>query len=98
MAQTHPNSELIGFDNQRPPIGRERNAAGHNVRVRFEQAADKEFPGKEYDFVAVFDCLHDIGDPVGAARHVREVVKQGGFSRFRRAAETPLYLIFEARP
>ena len=163
MAQTYPNSEFIGFDYHAPSIEHAKQAAkaaGHNGRVKFEQATAKAFPGKEYDFVTVFDCLHDMGDPVGAARHVREslkpdgtwmivepfandklednlnpvgrifysastlictpasraqegamclgaqagecnlgeVVKQGGFSKFRRATETPFNLIFEARP
>jgi hypothetical protein len=128
--------------------------------VRFEVASAKNFPGKDYEFVAVFDCLHDMGDPVGAAAHVlkslrpdgvwmivepfahdqleqnmnpvgrvfyaastfictpasraqevgmclgaqagekriRDVVTKGGFTRFRRAAETPFNLIYEARP
>jgi hypothetical protein len=47
-------------------------------RVKFEVAKAREFPGKEYDFVAVFDCLHDMGDPVGAAAHVRAVLSDDG--------------------
>ena len=73
MAQTYPNSEFIGFDYHAPSIEHAKQAAkaaGHNGRVKFEQATAKAFPGKEYDFVTVFDCLHDMGDPVGAARHV----------------------------
>jgi hypothetical protein len=129
-------------------------------RVEFQAAAAKRYPGKDYDLVCVFDCLHDMGDPVGAAAHVREslrpdgtwmivepfahdaleanfnpvgriyysastllctpcsrsqevglclgaqagearlraVVRDGGFTRFRRATETPFNLVFEARP
>ncbi|MDP3936945.1 MAG: methyltransferase domain-containing protein, partial [Deltaproteobacteria bacterium] len=139
---------------------RERaQAAGLADRVSFEQASAKDFPGR-YDLIACFDCLHDMGDPVGAGAHVlkrleddgtwlivepfahdrvednlnpigrvyysastlictpaslsqevgralgaqagearlREVVTESGFTRFRRAAETPFNLILEARP
>ena len=81
MAQTYPNSDFTGFDYHAPSIEHAKKAAkaaGHNGRVKFEQATAKEFPGKDYDFVAVFDCLHDMGDPVGAARHVRESLKPDG--------------------
>jgi hypothetical protein len=47
-------------------------------RVTFEVAAAKEFAGSDYDFVSVFDCLHDMGDPVGAASHVRRAIKNDG--------------------
>ena len=47
-------------------------------RVRFEVARAKEFPGKDYNFVTFFDCLHDMGDPKGAAAHVREAIKSTG--------------------
>ena len=163
MAQAYPESEITGFDYHEPSIRRAREAAaqaGVSDRVRFEVAAAKSFPGSDYDFVAVFDCLHDMGDPVGAAAHVkqslrsdgtwmivepyandalerninpvgrvfysastfictpasraqevgmclgaqageqriRDVVTHGGFTRFRRAAETPFNLVYEARP
>src|SRR3984893_13961251 len=45
---------------------------------RFGVAKAKEFPGKDYDLVGVFDCLHDMNDPVGAATHVREALSQDG--------------------
>lgn len=163
MAQSYPNSEFFGFDYHEPSIRHAQAAAKHAGvadRIRFEAASAKEYPGRDYDFVAVFDCLHDMGDPVGAASHVREslradgtwmivepfagdrleqnlnpvgrvfysastfictpasrsqevglclgaqagearirnVVASGGFTRFRRAAETPFNLIYEARP
>jgi len=164
MAQAFPNSEFHGFDYHDSSIeqARERAAAAGlaDDRIRFEVAAGKEFPGSGYDLVCVFDCLHDMGDPVGAAQHIRqaladdgtwmivepyakdrveenlnpvgrvfygastvictpaslaqdvglalgaqageaqltEVIKGGGFSRVRRAAETPFNLILEARP
>jgi len=163
MAQAYPRSEFTGFDYHEPSIRYARQAAkqaGFADRVRFETATAKDFPGTGYDLVTVFDCLHDMGDPVGAAAHVkqslrpdgawmivepfahdrleenlnpvgrvyysastfictpasraqevglclgaqagearmREVVSRGGFGRFRRAAETPFNLIYEARP
>jgi SAM-dependent methyltransferase len=162
MAQAFPNSSFIGFDYHAPSIeaaNRAAASAGVAARVRFEVAAAKEFPGQGYDLVTFFDCLHDMGDPVGAARHVREtlapdgtfmivepfahdrlednlnpigrifysastfvctpasrsqevglalgaqageariakVVREAGFTRFRRAAETPFNLVLEAR-
>jgi SAM-dependent methyltransferase len=162
MAQGYRNSEFIGFDYHEPSIAHAREAArqaGLGDRVRFEVASAKSYPGSDYDLVTVFDCLHDMGDPVGASAHVREslkrdgswmivepfandqlennlnpvgrifysastfictpasrsqevglclgaqageariraVVRDGGFSRFRRAAQTPFNLIYEAR-
>jgi SAM-dependent methyltransferase len=163
MAQAFPASTFVGFDYHGPSIEHARNAAaeaGVADRVQFEVARAQDFPGNGYDLVAVFDCLHDMGDPVGAAAHVRaslkpdgtwlivepfandrlednlnpvgriyysastfictpasrsqevgaclgaqagearlrDVVTQGGFSRFRRATETPFNLVLEARP
>ena len=163
MAGAYPNSTFVGFDYHDASIetARQRAAdAGVTERVKFEVARAKDYPGSEYDFVAFFDCLHDMGDPVGAASHVRqslaadgtwmivepfandqvgdnlnpvgrafyaastlictpaslsqevglalgaqagearirEVVTSGGFTRFRRATETPFNLIFEAKP
>ena len=163
MAQAYPASSFVGFDYHAPSIERAREAAlkaGLGEQVRFEVASAKDFPGKDYDLVAVFDCLHDMGDPVGAARHVRAslaadgawlivepfandrlednlnpvgrifysastfictpasrsqevglclgaqagearirtVCEQGGFTRFRRAQQTPFNLVYEARP
>jgi len=163
MARAFPNSEFVGFDYHAPSIARARSAAeeaGVSTRCTFEVTPAKEYPGRDYDLVAVFDCLHDMGDPVGAARHVREtlkpdgtwmivepfahdrleanlnpigrvyysastmictpaslaqevglalgaqagearlrdVVTAGGFTRFRRAVETPFNFIFDAKP
>jgi SAM-dependent methyltransferase len=163
MAKAYPASEFIGFDYHRASVERAREQAekaGLGNRVQFEIAAAKDFPGKNYDLVTFFDCLHDMGDPAGAARHVyqslaadgswmivepfanddvtanlnpvgriyysastiicvpaslsqevglglgaqagesniRQVVTEGGFTKFRRAAETPFNLVFEARP
>lgn len=163
MAKTYPKSEFFGFDYHSGSIELAQQAAkreGVADRIHFEVASAKEFPGHGYDFVAFFDCLHDMGDPAGASGHVRsaikpdgswmivepfaedapeanhnpvgrifysastmlcvpasisqevgaalgaqagesrirDVVTSGGFSRFRRAAETPFNLVFEARP
>jgi SAM-dependent methyltransferase len=163
MAQAYPRSTFIGFDYHEPSIERARqlaDEAGVSDRVSFAVAKAKDYPGTDYDFVTFFDCLHDMGDPVGAAAHVletlskdgtwmivepfahdrlednlnpigrmyysastqictpaslsqeiglalgnqagearlREVVTAGGFTRFRRATETPFNLVFEARP
>ena len=163
MAQAYPTSTFVGFDYHEPSIAHARESAkkaGVADRVSFEVASAKTFPGNDYDLVTVFDCLHDMGDPVGAAAHVRQslrqggswmivepfandrlednlnpvgriyyaastfictpasrsqevgrclgaqageqrlrgVVAEGGFSQFRRAAETPFNLVFEARP
>jgi 2-polyprenyl-3-methyl-5-hydroxy-6-metoxy-1,4-benzoquinol methylase len=162
MAQSFPNSRFVGYDYHGPSIERARAAAmeaGVGDHVRFEVAAAKDYPGTGYDLVTFFDCLHDMGDPVGAARHVhgtlkdegtwlivepfahdhvadnlnpvgrifysastmictpaslsqevglglgaqagearlRDVVTTAGFTRFRRATETPFNLVLEAR-
>jgi 2-polyprenyl-3-methyl-5-hydroxy-6-metoxy-1,4-benzoquinol methylase len=163
MAQAFPNSEFVGFDYHDKSIEKARErakAAGVDGNIKFEVGASKEFPGEGYDLVTFFDCLHDMGDPVGAASHVRKTLKddgtwmivepfandtvqenlnpvgrvyysastiictpasrsqevglglgaqagearlrdvatQGGFSKFRRATETPFNLVLEARP
>jgi len=163
MAEAFPNSEFVGFDYHEASIERAEEAAeeaGVGDRISFEVAAAKDYPGSGYDLVCVFDCLHDMGDPVGAAAHVRqtldgdgtwmivepfandrveenlnpvgrvfygastvictpaslaqevglalgaqagqarltEVLGEGGFTRVRRATETPFNLILEARP
>jgi len=163
MAHAFPRSEFVGFDYHQGSIEHARKAAseeGLDGRVSFEVAAAKEYPGDGYDFVTMFDCLHDMGDPAGAAEHVLQtlapdgtwmivepyagdrlednlnpvgrvfygastlvctpasrdqevglalgaqagearlgdVVSAGGFTRFRRATETPFNLVLEARP
>jgi ubiquinone/menaquinone biosynthesis C-methylase UbiE len=162
MAQAFPKSQFIGFDFHEGSIAEARqHAKEHGVaNARFEVAKAKEFPGSGYDLVTFFDCLHDMGDPAGAAAHVRqalkpdgswmivepqahdrlednlnpvgrlyysastmicvptslaqevgtalgaqaeeaklrEVISKGGFTRIRRATETPFNMILEARP
>ena len=163
MAKAYPSSRFVGSDYHEGSIAtaRERaEQAGVADRVRFEVAPAASYSGEGYDLVTMFDCLHDMGDPAGAARHVRgtlapdgtwmivepmagdrvednlnpvgrayygfstllctpaslsqevglalgaqagearirDVVTSGGFTRFRRAAETPFNLVLEARP
>jgi SAM-dependent methyltransferase len=163
MAQHFPNSVFVGSDYHAGSIEtarRRAQEAGVADRARFEIAPAAAYDGTEYDLVTMFDCLHDMGDPAGAARHVRgtlkpdgtwmivepmaadrvegnlnpvgrafysfstllctpaslsqdvglalgaqageariaDVVGTAGFTRFRRAAETPFNLVFEARP
>jgi 2-polyprenyl-3-methyl-5-hydroxy-6-metoxy-1,4-benzoquinol methylase len=163
MARAFPESAFTGFDYHGPSIEAARKAAAEAAvddRVGFEVAPAKEYPGTGYDLVTFFDCLHDMGDPTGAARHVlsslapdgtwlivepfanddtagnlnpvgrvfysvstlvctpaslsqevgtalgaqagetrlRDVATAAGFTRFRRAAETPFNLVLEARP
>lgn len=81
MARAFPSSHFIGFDYHDKSIARAREAAaeeGHLPNIGFEVATAKEAPGTDFDLVCTFDCLHDMGDPVGAARHVREMLKSDG--------------------
>jgi len=163
LAQAFPNSTFTGSDYHEGSIeeARKRAAeAGVSERVTFEVASAQTFDGHGYDLVATFDCLHDMGDPLGAARHIRsrvaadgtwlivepyasdrlednfnpvgrvyysfsaflcvpnamsqtggyalgaqagesairQVVTDAGFTQFRRDAETPFNMVFEARP
>jgi SAM-dependent methyltransferase len=70
LAKAFPKSDFVGFDYHGPSIERARErarAAGVGDRVRFEVATAQAFPGANYDLISCFDCLHDMGDPVGAA-------------------------------
>jgi SAM-dependent methyltransferase len=156
LADTYPAATVTGFDPHPESVRLARKAS----RNTFEVASAQDFPGTGYGLVTTFDCLHDMGDPVGAARHIREaladdgvwlivepyagsavpdnltpvgrvyysfstflcvphaiaegagdamgnqagegptraVVEKAGFGTFRRAAETPFNLVYEARP
>jgi SAM-dependent methyltransferase len=163
LAQAYPAATVLGSDYHKASIdiARKRAAeAGVADRARFEATSAQTFSGTGYDLIATFDCLHDMGDPVGAARHIRQaidadgtwliveplagetqadnlnpmsrvsysfstflcvpnarsqpggyalgaqagegairdVAEQAGFTRFRRAAETPFNAVYEARP
>jgi 2-polyprenyl-3-methyl-5-hydroxy-6-metoxy-1,4-benzoquinol methylase len=81
MAEAHPNSTFVGFDYHQPSIEWARASAarvGVAERVKFAMATAKAYPGSGYDFDAFFDCLHDMGDPEGAARHVLKSMSLGG--------------------
>jgi SAM-dependent methyltransferase len=81
MAQAFPKSKFVGFDFHAPSIQTaEQRArdAGVSERVRFREAKAKDFPGRDFDLVCFFDCLHDMGDPVGAARHAFGALKPDG--------------------
>jgi SAM-dependent methyltransferase len=81
MAQAFPRSEFVGFDYHEASIEYARQAAeqaGLDGRVCFDTASAKDYPGDGYDLVAMFDCLHDMGDPVGAARHVLGTLRPDG--------------------
>jgi SAM-dependent methyltransferase len=163
MAQAYPRSKFTGFDYHSESIElakQKAKEAGLQDRARFDVAPAVNFPGDAYDLIAMFDCLHDMGDPVGAAKHVRQalapdgtwlivepaagdrveqnlnpvgrayyafstflctpnslsqdvglalgaqagearirdVATSGGFTRFRRVAETPFNIVYEVRP
>jgi SAM-dependent methyltransferase len=163
MAQAFPKSHFHGFDYHDGSIEAARKSAknaGVSGHASFEVAPAKSYPGNDYDLVCFFDCLHDMGDPEGAAKHVlkslkkdgtwmivepfandeternmnpigrvfytastvictpaslsqevglalgaqagpariEKVVKAAGFTRFRKAAETPFNLVYEVRP
>ena len=163
MAKAYPNSRFVGIDFHKPSVetaGQRAATAGVGNRVRFETATAQAYTERDFDLLCFFDCLHDMGDPVGAARHARQALKadgtvllvepfagndlaanstpvgrlfyaastmvctpnslsqdvglalgaqagearlgrvfaEAGFTRFRRATETPFNLILEARP
>jgi SAM-dependent methyltransferase len=81
MAKSYPKSQFFGFDYHGPSIDKAREkakVADVGDRVTFSVAPAKSFPGKGYDLVAFFDCLHDMGDPVGAAKYVKTTLAPGG--------------------
>ncbi len=81
MAKSYPNSTFFGFDYHDKSIETARQRAkdaGVGDRIQFKTAKAKDYPGKDYDFVTFFDCLHDMGDPVGAAAHVLSTLKSDG--------------------
>jgi 2-polyprenyl-3-methyl-5-hydroxy-6-metoxy-1,4-benzoquinol methylase len=81
MAQAFPKSTFIGYDFHPDSVAAaSAHAKQHGVieNLRFEVALASEYPGRDYDLVTFFDCLHDMGDPRGAASHVRETLKPDG--------------------
>jgi SAM-dependent methyltransferase len=81
MAQAYPASRFFGFDYHVPSIetAKQRAADGGVAdRVTFARATAKTYPNHDYDLICFFDCLHDMGDPVGAARHAYQTLKADG--------------------
>ena len=81
MAQAYPRSRFVGFDYHAPSVATatQRAAAGGVAdRATFFEATAKSYPGSDYDLICFFDCLHDMGDPVGAARHAHQALKGDG--------------------
>jgi SAM-dependent methyltransferase len=80
LAKAFPKSEFVGYDYHRPSIEtavqRAKEAGAANAR--FEVAEATAFLGRDFDLIAFFDCLHDMADPVGAARHARNALKADG--------------------
>jgi cyclopropane fatty-acyl-phospholipid synthase-like methyltransferase len=81
MAQAYPASRFVGYDYHGPSIDiahKRASEAGVADRARFEVASAKDYPQDGYDLVTFFDCLHDMGDPIGAAVHARRALADGG--------------------
>jgi ubiquinone/menaquinone biosynthesis C-methylase UbiE len=81
LGQASPASQIVGFDYHPPSIDVARKRAveaGLADRVSFEVASAADFPGPGYDLVTIFDALHDMPDPLSAARHIREVLNEDG--------------------
>jgi SAM-dependent methyltransferase len=81
LAEAYPHATVVGFDAHAPSIETARKRAAHagvNDRVTFEVANAQEIPGDGYDLVMFCDCLHDMGDPLGATRHAAQVLAPGG--------------------
>jgi ubiquinone/menaquinone biosynthesis C-methylase UbiE len=80
MAQNYPDSKFFGYDFHHPSIVHARDAAEHQglSNVSFETVTARKFPGEDYDMIAFFDCLHDMGDPVAALANTRESLKPDG--------------------
>jgi SAM-dependent methyltransferase len=77
MAEAFPASVFVGYDSHPESIDAARQATSA-ANASFEVAAATEVPGGDYDLITTFDCLHDIGDPVAAARHIRQIICSDG--------------------
>ena len=80
MAQAYPNSTIVGIDYHAPSIeeAKKKAADAGVTNVEFQVAKAQDFTGDGFDFACIFDALHDMGDPVGAAHHIRETLAPGG--------------------
>ena len=81
MAKAFPKSTFVGYDFHPASVEQARVHAeqhGATANTKFEVAMASNFPGKDLDLVTFFDCLHDMGDPIGAAQHARQTLKPDG--------------------
>jgi len=78
MADAFPKSTFVGIDFHEPSIAHSRKAAGGRANLQFVVGRAQDFGGNDYDLVTIFDALHDMGDPIGAARHIREALAKRG--------------------
>ena len=81
MAEAFPNSHFIGYDFHEDSVTKaNEHAQQHGVadRCQFVVAGSDNYPGKDFDLVTVFDCLHDMGDPRGVSAHVKSSLKEDG--------------------
>jgi ubiquinone/menaquinone biosynthesis C-methylase UbiE len=81
MAKAYPNSRFVGIDFHAPSIeiaGKRVAEAGLGARVSFITATARAYTERDLDLICFFDCLHDMGDPLGAARHARQALKDDG--------------------
>lgn len=78
MAEAFPKSQFVGIDFHEPSIANALDKVGDRSNVRFEVGRAQDYSAADLDLVTMFDCLHDMGDPVGAAKHVRETLKPDG--------------------
>ena len=80
MAKAYPQSTFVGYDYHAPSIdvARERATAAGVANAQFEVADAVSYKGRDFDLIAFFDCLHDMGDPAGAAKHARQALKADG--------------------
>jgi SAM-dependent methyltransferase len=78
MAEAFPNSEFIGYDFHDASVEAAREKVGGLPNIRFDVARAQDYDGRDFDLVTLFDALHDMGDPVGAARHIAGTLAPGG--------------------
>jgi SAM-dependent methyltransferase len=78
MAEAFPNSEFVGYDFHDASIDEASKLAESVPNIRFEVARAQDYAGTDFDLVCLFDALHDMGDPVGAARHIAGSLAEGG--------------------
>lgn len=78
MARAYPNSQFFGYDFHQPSIDTAKKRGSETPNAQFARAAAKDFAERDFDLICFFDCLHDMGDPIGAARHALQALKPDG--------------------